>query len=799
MNPFRLLFRLLLGSRLPHTSGSLSVPGLHGRLAIHRDSFGIPLVEADDSRDAGFAIGFCHGQDRAFQLELLLRVSRGTLAEMIGPAGVPADRLSRRIGFFRSAQEQWPHLDPDVRELLESYSRGVQAGSTIGCPRPPHEMTLLRSRLTPWTALDTLATTKLMSFSLCANWDAELMRLKVLRSDGPEALRALDATYAAWHPATTPAGAMVGPAIDRLGEDLAAFFQWVRPGGGSNNWALAGSRTTSGRPILANDPHLDASLPAHWYLARLETPRERVAGATFLGGPPFLIGHNGHAAWGMTAGLVDNTDLFIEEMGPDGTSVRQGDGFSPCPVVQEVIAVRGHPPVVERVLVTPRGPIVGPALQETNEALSMRATWLDPLPLVGLFRIHHVRSFAEFRQAFVHWPIASQNMVYADVSGSIGWQLIGRVPRRKKGHGLIPLPGQDPEAGWHDEPVPFEDVPHLQDPREGFVATANNRPLPEGQGPFLGVDFNDGYRMSAIQRALNHRRDWDVAGTMRLQMDQYAIAWEEMGEHVLSAPPLDDDVAIGLDHLRHWDGRVQAGSSGAAVYELFLAEMITRVTRARAPGSWRWLAGATLSPLTRCNFACFRRTAHLVRLLREQPAGWFARPWPEEVADALASVVRRLRARHGSGNWTWGATRPLVLHHPLSRRPGVLGRALGRIFNLGPIPWGGDADVINQAAVLPLEPLTSADNIASLRAVFDVGAWYNSRFVLPGGQSGNPLSPHYDDLFGMWQRGEGVPIAFTPEEVRAATVQTLHLTPSTPLPRASDEPASRPTHAPERG
>lgn len=775
----RLVFRLLLGRRLPRTEGRLDVPGLFGPVRIGRDRYGIVLLEADDPRDGPFALGFCHAQDRLFQLELLLRVARGTLAEMVGAEAVPIDRMARRIGFHRAASAQWEVLDADVRERIEHYSRGVQAGALYGLSALPHEFALLKARPTPWTPLDTLGVTKLLSFTLAANWDAELVRQKVLSSDGPEAVRAVDTAYPAWQP-TSVSTTATGPVVDRLADDLAALLAWVRPGGGSNNWVLASSKTATGRPILANDPHLDARLPLPWYLVSLRTPAEAVAGATFVGGPVWLAGHNGHAAWGLTAGLADNTDLFLEEIGGDGASIRQGDTFVPCAVIDEPIAVRGGSPLRERVLITPRGPVISPALYGTPQALSLSAIWLQPRPLGGFFRLHHVRSFAEFRAAFEHWPVSSQNLVYADVGGTIGQQLVGQVPVRQAGHGALPLPGWRPETGWQPEPVPYQAMPHQQDPPEGFLATANTRPLPDDQGPFLGIDFIDGYRLASIRQALLARSDWDVAATLRLQTDQRARAWQEMRAIVLAAPATDEATRQALELLAAWDGIAGAASSAAAVYELFLAEMTARAMRAKAPGSWRWLLGAGLSPINPYNFVSFRRTAHLVRLFREQPAGWFHRSWSAEIADALAETVRGLRQRFGRdpARWAWGTIRPIVLRHPLASRPGLLGKALGAVFNLGPLPGGGDADVINQAAVLPLHPLTASENIASLRLVIDVGAWQNSRFVIPGGQSGNPLSPHYADLLPLWQRGDAVPIAFTTEEMRAAATQTLELRPT---------------------
>ncbi len=779
MSLLRLAFRLLLGRRLPITQGTLTLRGPRAPLHVHRDRFGIPLIDAEDDLDASFALGFCHGQDRAFQLEILLRVGRGTLAEMVGRAALPVDRLSRRIGIHHAAREQVGVLAPHFLAQLQRYVEGINAGATTGCPRRAHEFALLRARPTPWEVADPLALAKLIALTLCANWDAELARLKVLTADGPEALAALDSTYPSWQPVVSP-GARAGEAVDRLAQDVELFLAAVRPGGGSNNWAVAGTHTATGRPLLANDPHLDAGLPPHWYLARVRTPRGSVAGATFLGSPGYFIAHNGHAAWGLTAGLVDNTDLFLEQIGPDGASVRQGDGFVPCSVREETIAVKGEAPVLERILQTPRGPVISPALPDCPEVLSLRATWLDRLPLEGILGAHHAHSFEEFRRGLVDWPSASQNMVYADAGGTIGWHLMGRAPRRRAGHGTIPLPGWLPEVGWEEAPVPFEEMPHLSNPAQGFVATANTRPTPEGVGPFLGVDFIDGYRLEAIARALAGRNDWDVAKTQQLQMSQQAHAWDEMRAVVLAAPATTSAVKIALDLLGSWDGWARVDSPAAAVYELFLSEMAGRLARAKAPKSCAAILGESMGALTPYNFFAFRRSGHLVRLLRERPPGWFSRPWEEEIAAALEAVVGRLRDRRGPEprRWAWGEVRPLVMHHPLSRGPGLRGKVLGAIFNLGPIPCGGDSDTINQAAVLPLQPEAPTDNIASLRAVFDVGAWHNSRFSLPGGQSGNPLSPHYADLWPLWQRGEGVPIAFTEEEVRQATVATLKLVPA---------------------
>ncbi|HEY1861714.1 MAG TPA: penicillin acylase family protein [Gemmataceae bacterium] len=799
LNWLQWILRLALGRRLPTTSGTLTVPGVRDAITVRRDSWGIPYIRADNDQDAWFGLGFCHGQDRAFQLETLLRVVRGTLAELVGADGLPVDKLARRIGFVRSAQSQLPVLDPDIRAMLDAYAAGVTAGGALGAPRFAHEFALLRGRPTSWTAADVLGLLKVQSFALVSNWDVELARYKVLTADGAEALKALDASYADWQPVTSPPGTHAGPALDALSADVAAFNEKVKLGGGSNNWAIAATRTRTGRPILANDPHLPGTLPPHWYLAHIHTPTWSVAGASFMGGPIFPAAHNGHGAWGVTVGLVDDTDLFLEEVAPDGKSVRQGDGFVACKSWIEPINVKGAATHEERVLLTPRGPIIN-ALSVAGErpkaveppdspnargepksnvrAFSLRATWLDPVPVCGLLGLPQTRNFEQFRRCFAQWPGLSLNLAYADVSGTIGWQLGGTAPRRRKGNGTIPLPGWDDDAGWHAEPVPFEEMPHAENPPTGFIATANNKPEADGVGPFLSTDYADGYRIAAIIEELAARRDWDVAANQQLQLSVRSLPWREMKEIVLACSSTNASAVLALQLLRDWDGTV-AHSAGAAVFELFVAELSVRVAKAKAPRAYEWIVGSGGSIVTPEGFFAVRRIAHLVRLLKEQPIDWFKRPWNEEIADALAESVRRLRKTLGPdpNKWSWSRLRPLTLRHALGAK-----RPFHRIFNLGPFPFGGDANTIAQAAVKPLDPTGDPGFMPSLRMVVDVGNWSASRFALPGGQSGNPLSPHYADQLPLWLKSEGVPIAWTEEEIAGATAASLILRPAQTTP-----------------
>jgi len=444
--------------------------------------------------------------------------------------------------------------------------------------------------------------------------------------------------------------------VDRLAQDLKAWGETVGVAGGSNNWVIGASRTAAGRPIIAGDPHLPPHLPPAWYLAHIRTPDWSVAGGTFMGTPGFAIGHNAFAAWAPTAGLVDNTDLYIEEVGPDGRSVREDGAFVACQVRREIIRVRWRGDVEEDVLVTPRGPVIGPALDHDLGAISIRGTWLDPRPIKGLMEVHRARSFEEFRRAFHEWPLMSLNMLYADESGTLGWQLVGETPRRLTGWDTMPRAGSDPDAGW----------------------------------------------LNGVAR---------------------------------------------------------------------------RIVAAKAPNAFAWALGAGFTALMSTSLLAERRTGHLVRLIREQPEGWFPDGWADMISDCLSTAVRGLREERGPQHrkWAWGDVRPLTLKHPMGRN-----RLLARVFNIDPFPWGGDTTTIGHAKPDPREPTANPLVIASMRMVLDVGAWDESRFSMPGGQSGNPFSPHYDDLLRLWRRGGGVPIVWSEDRIQEAAATTLRLLPEPP-------------------
>ncbi len=762
----------LLGSRLPRVDGELRAP-VKAEVTIRRDRHGVAYVEAANDHDAFYGLGFAQAQDRAFQLELFVRAARGTVAEVVGPEMLEADKLARRIGFRRGAEAQFAKLAAPSRLQFESYAKGVTFAMRQG-PRA-HEQVILGTPPFEFHPADSLALLQFVSFALSSNWDAELARLKVLLADGPEALAALEYADPAW--LATEEGSRLErdtrllQAAEKLSADAAQMMKSGPAGGASNNWVLAPSRTSTGRPLLACDPHLSPVLPSYWYLAHVRTPEWSMSGAFFPGQPIASFGHNEKVAWGLTAGHHDNTDLFVERLSADGTQAQRNGAWEACEVRDEVIRVRGKPDVVERVVVTPRGPIVTPCLPTGGPALSLKGTWMAPRK-IAVYQAFRVGSVAEAREMFRSYPAESENRMFADVHGSIAWQLVGDAPVRRGGHGLVPMPAWHDGAGWEPEPLPYEQMPGLTDPPEGFVATANQAPV-NGSRSFLGADWLDGARHARIVELLRSREKWDVASTMKMQLDRTTTYWRQLREKVLAALRESAQLrAVAL--LEAWDGVVGPESAAAAIYELWFAELMVRACKAKAPKSWRAALGEGINPLLPHGMNALRRPGHLVRLILAQPGGWFAGGWPAELRACLDAAVAQLTKVAGpdAGGWAWGRVRPLVLVHPMGTRP-----VLKSIFNLGPIAFGGDVSTIPQASVPFDAPLSNPIGIPNLRCVIDVGNWEASRWVLAGGQSGNPLSPHYGDLLPLFERGEGISIAWTPESVKAAAKATLCLRP----------------------
>lgn len=775
----------LLGRRLTNPGGRHLV-GCRRGLRVRRDEHGVAYVDAEDEYDAWLGLGFCHGQDRAGQLEITLRLTRGTLSELLGAAGLPIDRAVRLIGVHRAAQSQLPTLDAEARDQLTAYCAGLNAALTNRDLPRSHEHALLRCEPSRWQPTDVLALGLLTCCFLPSNWDVELARLLIATRDGAEAASKLDASWRADLPLTSPPGAPAGPPrADFVARDLEALREFLGTSGGSNAWAVQAHKSATGRALLANDPHLPASLPNLGYLARVKCPSFAVAGISIVGIPTFITGHNGTAAWGSTAAQVDNTDLFLEELSPDGSQVRHGNVFEACLEHVEMIRVKGQPDVPLRVIRTPRGTIVArqgdadasifeplPTPGRAN-ALSFAATWLEPRPTRALLAFHKVRSFDEFRAACGASAGCSYSLIYADAT-DVGWVLATEAPRRRSGFGSLPMPGWREDVGW-DSIARSDELPWSRNPAAGFVCCANNKPVADHDSvEFLGHDFLDGYRQRRIAAQLGALSDWTVARMQAMQTDVWSGAFDELRPSLLGITPADDDGRRGLELLKRWDGQVAGDSVAASVYELFMAAVNLRVCQRVAPNSFQWASGKGVMKLIPGTCLNARRASFVVRMIRQRPPG-YVESWDAELAGALSEAVRQLRERFGNDEaaWAWGRIRPLTLRHRFGDK-----KPLGQLFNVGPLPGWGDGTTVNQAGFEFYEPLRHSTVTAHLRSVIDIGNWGASRFVLLGGQSGNPLSRHYADMVPLYQKGEGVPVHWDDAEVARHAVATLTLVPA---------------------
>ena len=517
--------RWLSRRRLPQTAGTLRLPGLEAAVEVVRDRWGVPHIYAESTHDLMVAQGFVHAQDRLWQMDFQRRLVAGRLAEVLGAVAAPVDRWFRTIGMRRVAEQEVSLIDAGVRADLEAYAAGVS--SRIARGRLPVEFTLLRYRPEPWTVADTLSWIKMMSWDLSVNWETELLRARLIARLGPERAAELEPEYFACWPRVVPPGveysAIGSAALRRAGAARPLAGPSAREGLGSNNWALAGSRTTTGAPILANDMHLQMGMPCIWYENHLAGGDLDVTGVTFPGIPGVISGHNGHVAWGFTNGFPDVQDLYVERLRrtDDGRVQYEYRGeWLDAQVVREEIRVKGGGTVVEQVVITRHGPIINGLAPDLagEQPLALRWTSLEPDRMVeGLHGMSRAKNCLEFREALRDWTAPVQNTVYADTEGNIAYSFPGKVPIRARGDGRVPVPGWTGEYEWTGY-IPYEELPHLYNPPQGYIATANNRVVDEAYPYHIGLEHCTGDRAQRIVELIEARDKVDlssISSTMR--------------------------------------------------------------------------------------------------------------------------------------------------------------------------------------------------------------------------------------------------------------------------------------------
>ncbi|MBV9861074.1 MAG: penicillin acylase family protein [Alphaproteobacteria bacterium] len=758
---------LYLRSSLPIMQGRLVVAGAKAAIRIERDGDGVPLITAGDDRDAAFGLGFVHAQDRLFQMELQRRYGAGRLAEIFGGPAVELDRQMRVFGLYRAAEAEIPSLSAPVRQALDAYAAGVNAFLATRRGALPPEFLMLRFAPEPWRPADTLVWGKLMDFQLSGNYRGELLRARLARTVSADDLAFLYPEYPKDAPTTL---AQLLPIYRGLGLDrlYAALPSGVGPIYASNNWVVDGKHSSSGKPLLANDPHLAFGAPGFWYLARLKTPDGEIAGGTVAGAPFVVVGHNDHIAWGFTTTGSDVEDLFVEKVDPaDPGHYLTPEGSAPFATRQEHIEVRGAAPIELTVRSTRHGPVLTDALPagtvEPGYVLALAASFLtgDDRTADALWDIDHAADWPGFRQALRNFVGPQQNMVYADSDGTIGFIAPGRVPIRRKGDGWMPAPGWTGEYDWTGF-IPFEGLPSATNPGSGHFVSANNRIVPASYPYFLSRDWDLPNRAARIEELLAATPVQSPQASAAIQADTLSIMARQLVPLMTGIAATGDQAREAVDRLRQWDFRMDADKVEPLLFTAWLRAFSRAVLFGRlgeaAADYWDLRPQVVEAVLTRRSDWC------------EEPKGGGSAGCDARLAAALDTALAELRQGFGPDmvQWQWGRAHIARFPNPLLSRVPVL-----RDWFEVSIPTPGSYDTVNRGPSAIRDEAHPFDQHfgAGLRIITDMAAPAAARMIAVPGQSGDALSPHFADLLQRW-RGFGW---LAPGE--AAPVATLTLVP----------------------
>ncbi len=766
-------------SRVPPMEGSRQTRLPRGAL-VHRNAWGIPSIQADRDEELFFAFGYAMAQDRLFQLDFLRRKGAGRLSEILGAEGTGLDYLwrltglrsvfewdllARTVGLRRIAEHEWTTLSEETRRLVSAFSDGINALMEDSRERPPIEFDLLDYRPEPWTPVDCLTIEVEFRWYLTGRFPVIVIPELARRAlgDGP-LFRAFMEVESDAESILPPGSYECRPThVDPVG----AAVNDPQAAEGSNNWVLGGGRTVTGKPLVASDPHIAFEAVSCWYEVHLCGGSFNAAGMAYAGMPAVMFGRNERVAWGCTNNICSQRDLYQEKTDPAHPDCFLHDGrWEPARRLEEVIAVKGGGPVRKTIVFSRNGPIVDevlpPAARRTGPVSlewlgAHRGGWLTAL--LGMDR---ARTAKEFRQAMEPWHVPTFSVVFADVSGNIGYQAAGRIPFRaqpERGY----RPGWDPRHQWKGL-VPFEGMPQATDPRRGWMATANNRLAPNDYPYPLSGCWSSGLRAERIREMIEGCDRASVATCGAMQTDVVSLRAKRCLPGLLRVLDQDEDprVARALAILRDWDCRVETDAVGPSLFNVFFAEWTNAVARERFRGEAELLAEGA--------------AGLAASLLADDPAGWFE---PEKrepaIRQAFRAALEFLTARLGPDptRWTWGRLHPIPLRHFLSGR-GDLAELLDR----GGVGVPGDMQTVcNTGGTAAFEARTGA----GYRLIADLADAPPQLWAIDAqSQSGHPGSPHYADQLSDWLEGEYHLLPLDPAAAEANAVQTLRLAPGAP-------------------
>lgn len=776
-----LLVAIGAGDLLPAIETTrFEVPGLDAPVEILVDRWGVAHVFAGGQDDLFFAQGWNAARDRLWQIDLWRRRGEGTLSEVFGPRFVEQDRAARLLLYRGDMHAEWLAYASDTKRIVTAWTRGVNAYVDLVLERPelmPPEFEALGYKPSHWTPE---AVTRIRSHGLLRNASSEFRRAGFLADQGLEALTLRD-RYQPEHRITVPEG--LDPAV--LGttpEALDLYFLGTRgvrfnnlhPGSqnavdpasqGSNNWAISPRRTATGRPLLANDPHRTQAVPSLRYIVHLSSPGLDLIGAGEPALPGISIGHNGTIAFGLTIFSIDQEDLYVYRTKPGEPDFYEHRGnWLPMETVQETIPVRGGDARTAKLRFTRHGPVL---YQDPDRdlAIGLRAAWLEPgmAPYLGSIEYIRARNWDQFLAAMNRWGTPSENQVYADTSGNIGWKPGGLAPVRPNWDGLLPVPGDGRYewSGYRD----MDELPALFNPERGWVATANEMNLPAGYDVPLGWEWAGPYRRQRIDEVLNANDAMTVEGAVRLQTDYVSIPARRLHALLGRASPTPE-AGPALELLGGWNAELAADSAAAALFEVWWRRHLEAEVGRRMAAALQ--ADEDTLPV---------QDENLLRILEEVDPRLGDSPRrarDEALLDSLASAFADVSERLGPdpAAWRWGDLHQIELRHPLSAH---LPDDIRRLADVGPAERGGSGDTVGNTSYGDDFNQRSG---ASFRMVIDVGNWDASVAMNNPGQSGDPRSPHYRDLFEPWANDEAFPLLYTRPAILEAAEARIELIPA---------------------
>ena len=765
-------------ARLPKIEGNILVNGLKEEVEIIRDELGVAHIYANNMQDLIFAQGFVHAQDRLFQMELNRKVARGTLSEIVGKDALDSDRIARTLGFERVAKKDWELFGEEEHQIIINYCNGINAYIQSDEFKLPIEFTLLKHEPELWNPMDVVSFSRLLISLLTWGWYDEIIRAKLIETVGAEAAAELDNTYPKENPVTLPNGIEFN-ALDISGKFSAMKGPYMPQISGSNAWTVSGNKTKTGQPYLCNDPHLTLKNPNIWYMNHLHCPELHASGVTAPTLPMIQIGHNENIGWGITLSFTDIEDVFVEKFTDDTCTTYMHDGkLKDTKIIEEKIFIKNENlPFIEKVYETVHGTLISDVTGNSSMKLTLCSMAYKPGTAVkGWFLLNKAKDWNDFVEGVKNITAPGLNIVYADKQNNIGYYNSGKVPIRDKGTASIPQPGWTGENDWYDF-VPFEEMPHLLNPEKGYVITANNKVEPDDFPYFLGDIYMNGYRANRLDYLMQRKEKLEPKDFTEMQMDFYCTPGKLFAAHLKNIQMDNAELQQYADRLVAWNGILSADELEGSLYKVSKLMTIRKLLEASIDDKKlidELLGRGFHSIFGPVNAYLGHNTPILLRILDNPDSFWLKKAGGKEklIKDGFKNAIDWLKLNYGTNNkkWNWGNLHAIVFPHALSVQP-----PLNKVFDIGPIPIGGDTDTPFQTYIMAAEGYGGELSAPSYRQIIDFSDFDASTVIMPLGNSANISSPYYKNQLKDWLAGKSYPMCWTRKKVEEHKKHSLVL------------------------